>query len=169
MDKLKGLFPGRTDMATKTKGQSKSAFVRDFIQRNPTANRKAVEEAWQKAGHEGPISSALVSNLRRQLGLIGSPGSGPKDAGGDGIPESVKSTGRKPKRRKRGRRAKASEMVTAPAMESKPRTGRRDGAFAEIERDLDRLIFKLMGAGGMERVEDELRKVRRLLYRSQSE
>src|SRR5262249_21371413 len=62
LDKLKGLFPGRTVMATKTNGQSKSAFVRDFIGKNPTANRKAVEGAWRKAGHEGPISSALVSN-----------------------------------------------------------------------------------------------------------
>jgi hypothetical protein len=156
-------------MATKTKVQSKSAFVREFIQKNPTANRKAVEEAWRKAGHEGPISSALVSNLRRELGLIGSPISGPKEAGGDGAPESVKSTERKPKRRKRGRRAKVSGMVTAPTTEPKPRTGGRDRAFAEIERDLDHLIFKLMGAGGMERIEDELRKVRRLLYRSQSE
>jgi hypothetical protein len=156
-------------MATKTKGQSKSAFVRDFIQKHPTANRKAVEEAWRKAGHEGPISSALVSNLRRQLGLIGSPSSGPEDAGGDGVPESDKTTGRKPKRRKRGRRAKASGMVAAPATEPKPRTGGRDRAFAEIERDLDRLIFKLMGAVGMERIEDELRRVRHLLYRSISE
>jgi hypothetical protein len=156
-------------MAPKTKGQGKSAFVRDFIQKNPTANRKAVEEAWQKAGHEGPISSALVSNLRRQLGLIGSPGSSPKDAGGDGVPESVKSTGRKPKRRKRGRRGKASGMVAAPSPEPKPRSGGRDGALAGIERDLDHLIFKLMGVGGMESVEDELRRVRRLLYRSISE
>jgi hypothetical protein len=128
-----------------------------------------VEDAWRKAGHEGPISSALVSNLRRQLGLIGSPRGGTKDAGGDGAPESVKSTGREPKRRERGRRAKASGIVAAPAPEPKPRSGGRDGAFTEIERDLDRLIFKLMGVGGMERIEDELRKVRRLLYRGQSE
>jgi hypothetical protein len=128
-----------------------------------------VEDAWRKAGHEGPISSALVSNLRRQLGLIGSPNGGTKDAGGDGAPESVKSTERKPKRRKRGRRAKASGMVAAPAPEPKPRSGGRGRALAGIERDLDHLIFKLMGVGGMERIEDELRKVRRLLYRSQSE
>jgi hypothetical protein len=156
-------------MATKTKGPSKSAFVRDYIGKNPTANRKAVEEAWRKAGHKGPISSALVSNLRRALGLIRSPSSGSEDAGGDGAPESVKSTGRKPKRRKRGRGAKASGMVAAPAMETKSRSGRRDGVLAGIERDLDHLIFKLMGAGGMETIEDELRKVRRLLYRGQSE
>jgi hypothetical protein len=38
--------------------------------------------------------------------------------------------------------------------------------MAEIERDIDRLIFKLMNVGGMEDIEGELRKVRRLLYRS---
>jgi hypothetical protein len=155
-------------MAMKTKGQSKSAFVRDFIQKNPTANRKAVEGAWRKAGNEGPISSALVSNLRRELGFIGSQSSRSKKAEGDDAPESVKSTGRKPKRRKRRRRAMASGMVAAPAPEPKPRSGGRDGVFAGIERDLDHLIFKLMGVGGMESIEDELRKVRRLLYRSYS-
>ena len=45
------------------------------------------------------------------------------------------------------------------------RTGR--GRFlAEVEEDIDRLLFRLMGAGGMETIEDGLRGVRRLLYRS---
>jgi hypothetical protein len=47
------------------------------------------------------------------------------------------------------------------------RTGR--GRFlAEVEADIDRLLFRLMGAGGLETIEDGLRKVRRLLYRSLS-
>jgi hypothetical protein len=165
LEKRVGLCHGRSAMATKTKVQSKSAFVRDFIGKNPTANRKAVEDAWRKAGHEGPISGALVSTLRRKLGLIDSPSSGPESARGDGARESA----RQPKRRKRRRRARASGMVAAPAMERQPRSGGRDSAIAEIERDIDRLIFKLMGVGGMEGIEDELRKARRLLYRSISE
>ena len=40
--------------------------------------------------------------------------------------------------------------------------------MGEIEGDIDRLIFKLIAVGGMETIEDELRKVRRLLYRSYS-
>jgi hypothetical protein len=57
-------------MAKRSKGApNKSAFVRDFIEKNPQANRKAVEEAWLAAGHEGVITSALVSNLRSKLGL----------------------------------------------------------------------------------------------------
>jgi hypothetical protein len=58
-------------MAMKTAGPSKTDFVRDFLRKNPTANQKAVEQAWQGAGHEGPIQSSLVSNIRRELGLIG--------------------------------------------------------------------------------------------------
>jgi hypothetical protein len=45
-------------------------------------------------------------------------------------------------------------------------SGARDQALAEIEEDMDRLIFKLMVVGGFESIEHELRKVRRLLYRS---
>jgi hypothetical protein len=124
--------------------QGKMAFVRDFIEKNPKANRKAVEEAWLAAGHDGPISSALVSNLRSEMGLT---------------------------RRRRRRTGKARVGGTAPeaTLARKPRSGGRGGALAGIERDLDHLIFKLMGVGGMEGIEDELRKVRRLLYRSQSE
>ena len=53
------------------KGPNKCSFVRDFITSNPEANRRAVEEAWLAAGHEGVISSALVSNLSAKLGLTG--------------------------------------------------------------------------------------------------
>jgi hypothetical protein len=155
-------------MATKTKrGPNKTSFVRDFIQKNPTANRKAVEEAWLAAGHEGAISSALVSNLRTKMGLTG----GSKAAGSHGAPESAKATARKPRRKKRGRpaRHKVSEVVAeAPAVRM-PRSSGRDRALAEVEADIDRLIFKLIALGGLEEIEDELRKVRRLLYRSYSE
>jgi hypothetical protein len=53
----------------------------------------------------------------------------------------------------------------------KPLDGRtsRGRIMAEIEGDIDRLIFKLIALGGMETIEDELRKVRRLLFRSDSE
>jgi hypothetical protein len=148
------------------KGPTKTAFVRDFIQKNPQANRRAVEEAWLAAGHEGPISSALVSGLRAKMGLTG----GPKKTEGDGAPESVKVTARRPKRRKRGRPAKlkGSEVVAEATKGRMPRSVGRDGVLAEVEAGIDRLIFKLIAVGGMETIEEELRKVRRLLYRSYS-
>jgi hypothetical protein len=145
-------------------GPTKTSFVRDFIKKNPTANRKAVEEAWLEAGNEGPISSALVSNLRTEMGLT----AGSKAAGGHGAPESAQATARKPKRKKRGRpaRRKVSEVVAEATTVRMPRSSGRDGALAEVEADIDRLIFKLIALGGLEEIEDELRKVRRLLYRS---
>jgi hypothetical protein len=158
-------------MATKTKkGPNKTSFVRDYIEKNPTANRKAVEEAWRAAGHEGSINSALVSNLRSKQGLTGNLRSGSKTAESNGAPESVKATAGRKKYKKRGRGAKgtASGAVAEPIKKRMPRSVGRDGALAEIEGDIDRLIFKLIALGGMETIEEELRKVRRLLYRSYS-
>ena len=131
-------------MATRTAGQSKTAFVRDFIRKDPTANRKAVEEAWREAGHESPISSAIVSNLRRELGL----------------------TGNLRRKRRRRHKVKARGADTTPATGRKPLSGGRGKVLAEIEQDIDRLIIKLMAVGGFESIEHELRKVRRLLYHS---
>lgn len=130
-------------MATKIKKTvNKSSFVRDFIKKSPTANRKAVEEAWLAAGHEGPISSALVSNLRSEMGLTG-------------------------KKRRRPAKGKATGTIPEPTEVRRPRPGGRDGALAEIEGDIDRLIFRLMALGGMESIEAELRKVRRRLILGQ--
>jgi hypothetical protein len=54
---------------------------------------------------------------------------------------------------------------------SRPLDGRtsRGRSLIEIEADGDRLIFSLTAAGGLEQIEDELRKVRRLLYRRLAE
>jgi hypothetical protein len=141
LEKVNGLCRGRRAMATKTKrSPNKSAFVRDFIEKDPTANRKAVEEAWLAAGHEGTISSALVSHLRSRMGLTG-------------------------KKRGRGATSSASGTAAEPTLARKPRSAGRDRALGEIEGDIDRLIFKLIALGGMEEIEDALCKARRLLYR----
>jgi hypothetical protein len=147
------------------KGPSKTDFVRQLLKKDPTANRKVVEEAWLSAGHEGPISSSLVSNLRSELGLTGDKRGGSKPAVDNGATATVKTRTRRPKKRGRRARAKASGTPVESVAERKPRSGGQDKAIADIEGDIDRLIFKLMVAGGMEKVEEELRKVRRLLYR----
>ena len=150
-------------------GQSKTAFVRDFIKKNPNANRKDVEEAWLAAGNEGPIHSSLVSNLRAEAGLTGKKRRGVRSrrAERDGAVESTPATtpAAKPKRRGRKKTRKAKATV-ATAAERQPRSGGRNKALAELEQDIDRLIFKLMVVGGFEGIEGELRKVRRLLYHS---
>jgi hypothetical protein len=155
-------------MAKRTKKSvNKSAFVRDLLQKNPEANRRAVEEAWLAAGHEGLISSALVSNTRSKLGLTGDS----RTAESNGATESAKTAPRKLQGKKRGRRARGEKngIVSEPTRERKPRSGGRYGALAEIEGDIDRLIFKLIALGDMEEIEDELRKVRRRLILSQRE
>ena len=43
-------------MAVATKSQGKTGFVRKFLQNNPQANAKAVNEAWTAAGMKGTIS-----------------------------------------------------------------------------------------------------------------
>ena len=40
-------------MATATKSENKSGFVRDFLTKHPEGNVKAVNEAWTGAGMTG--------------------------------------------------------------------------------------------------------------------
>jgi len=58
-------------MATATKSPGKTSFVKEFLQGNPQANAKAVNEAWQAAGMKGTISHPVISEVRKQLGLTG--------------------------------------------------------------------------------------------------
>src|SRR5438874_1013748 len=110
-------------MATASaKRPSKSDFVRQILKKDPTANRKAVEEAWLAAGHEGPISSALVSTLRSKLGLTGNGQGSSKPADGNGAAES-KATARASKTR----RAASKPRGKAPTQGS--------GAQAATKRD----------------------------------
>jgi hypothetical protein len=266
---------GERAMAKRTKkAVNKSAFVRDFITQKPTANRKAVEEAWLAAGHEGVISSALVSGLRAKMGLTGnlknqpeadeesgttstsateksgkpkrtagkfrvskpeqpqaeangtaashgslgklttSIGDRPTATGRGGnqgktafVTEQLRQnpevsdeainqewaaagneggisgsllykirakeglTGKKrAKGRGAGKKRRAGRTPEPVAGTPRPVDGRthQGRVVAEVEADIDRLIFKLIALGGMETIEDELRKVRRLLYRSYS-
>src|SRR5579875_1550525 len=88
---------------------NKSAFVRDFITQNPEANRKAVEEAWLAAGHDGVISSALVSNLRTKMGLTGNVQSQP-----EAEVESAPTTKKSSKPKGAGGKRRAAEPEHAP-------------------------------------------------------
>jgi hypothetical protein len=142
---------GRHDMVAATETTpNKSDFVVAVLKQNPRANPKVIREAWAKAGNEGTISTTLVSKFRRQLGLTG----------------NIK--GRRGPGRPRGSSRKAANGHTAPegngtvVTASATRTS-RGGLLAEVESDIDRVIFKLMGVRGFEDIEDKLRSVRRLL------
>ena len=58
-------------MAVATQSQGKTSFVRNFLEKNPQANAKAVNEAWAAAGMQGTISHPIVSEIRKRMGLIG--------------------------------------------------------------------------------------------------
>ena len=58
-------------MATAIKTQNKTGFVKDFLKNSPQAKSTAVNEAWTAAGMKGTISHTVVSEARKQLGLIG--------------------------------------------------------------------------------------------------
>jgi hypothetical protein len=119
--------------------QGKSTFIKELLVDNPQATARDVNRAWTSAGMTGSISRSLVGRLRSELGLTG------------------KIKDRTPSAGTRGRKVRGKA----------PRPGDRERCLADIEGDIDRLIFKLMVVGGLEAIEDELRQVRRRLVRSQ--
>src|SRR5208282_6807197 len=56
---------------TATAAPGKTSFVKEFLQGNPQANAKAVNEAWTAAEMKGTISHPVISEVRKQLGLTG--------------------------------------------------------------------------------------------------
>jgi len=62
---------------TMTRSPGKTGFIKEFLNDNPEANTRAVNEAWRAAGFAGTISPTLVTKLRSQLGLTGNIRKGP--------------------------------------------------------------------------------------------
>ena len=56
---------------TATATPSKTDFVKDFLQRNPLGNVRAVNDAWAAAGMTGKIGDTLINKMRSTLGLTG--------------------------------------------------------------------------------------------------
>ena len=137
--------------ATTTPG--KTSFLKEFLHDNPQGNVKAANEAWTAAGFDGTISETLVYKTRASLGLTGNL-SGKTKAASEG---KATSTGKK-----LGRPRK--EPTVAGNGQPRGRKSARTLALTELEADIDRLIFKVMGVGDLTEIEDSLRRARRLLY-----
>ncbi len=209
-------------MAVATQSQGKTNFVRNFLEKNPQANAKAVNEAWTAAGMKGTISHPIVSEMRKRLGLIGNqpgktkPAAKAKPASkkskpvlnpgkamfvkeylndhpranvraineawraagfNGGISKTVifkvksslgLSGNLRPNTKKSKTSAAAKKLVTpgketAATVSVQPRVS-RSTVLDDIEADIDRLLFKVMGIGGLTEIEDTLRRARRLLY-----
>ena len=137
--------------ATATPG--KTSFLKEFLHDNPQGNVKAANEAWTAAGFDGTISETLVYKTRASLGLTGNlSGKTKTSAEGKATP-----TG---KRLGRPRKEPTAPVTGQP----RGRKSARTLALTELEADIDRLIFKVMGVGDLTEIEAALRRARRLLY-----
>jgi hypothetical protein len=136
--------------------QGKTAFVVEHLRQNPGATDDEINEAWASARNDGGISGSLLYKLRAKEGLTRRRG-----ARGRGV-------GKRGRARASSMRTRVGRTAGPGAGTPRPLDGRTSQGriMGEIEGDIDRLIFKLMAVGGMETIEDELRKVRRLLCRS---
>jgi hypothetical protein len=128
-------------------------FVKEFLNDHPEGNVKAVNEAWTAAGFDGTISETLVYKARASLGLTGNL-SGKTKAAAEG---KATFTGKK--------LGRPRKEPTAPVTgQPRGRKSARTLALTELEADIDRLIFKVMGVGDLTEIEAALRRARRLLY-----
>jgi hypothetical protein len=140
--------------------QGKSAFVRDQLGRNSKADETTINEAWKAAGKDGTISGSLVYKIRSDLGLTG------KGRGRRG-PAAKARPGRPPK-------VAAASPANGRGASSRPAlglgsgyVGHRGRVLEQVEGEIDELIFRLKGLGGLAEVEEALRRARRLLYHGQ--
>jgi hypothetical protein len=125
--------------------------------------------------HNGTIGATLINKLRSALGLAGNLRSTTKTKtpprSAIKLPNSGKKQGREPKAfssktnlfavsRSNGKKTDQAAMQTKlPA-----KFNSQDGSLEELECDIDRVLFKVMGLGGLPAVEESLRQTRRLLY-----
>jgi hypothetical protein len=163
-------------MATTTvRKKGKTEFVREVLGKNPRANTTAVNNAWMSNGQTGSISATLVNKQRAELGLAGNLRAKNKPK-----PDSASANKAKYTAKKRGRKPNGtvSEITlhtpphsngrksdqSAVNVELRAKASGRHESLEELEADIDRLIFKVMGLGGLSAIEASLRQTRRLLY-----
>ena len=63
--------PGDYSVATATKSENKSGFVKEFLSDHPDGNVDAVNKAWAAAGMNGAIGATLIYKTRSEMGLSG--------------------------------------------------------------------------------------------------
>jgi hypothetical protein len=112
-------------MATATHEKvNKTAFLTDFLGKNPKANSRAVNEAWTKSGNAGTVSPTLVSKLRSELGLSGNIRSRSKNAEPGGVAKASKA---KPKAA-----STTTREVPGPSATIKPRSQGKGSFIKEV-------------------------------------
>lgn len=142
---------------TRARDQGKTPFVKEFLNDHPEGTVGAVNEAWTANGFDGSISGSLVNRVRSELGLTGNL-RGKSRSAAWARPYPGKKRGRKPKE------TSAAESAHG-RVETRGRKNARTLGLIELEGEIDRLLFKVMGLGDHPEIEDSLRQVRRKLYK----
>jgi hypothetical protein len=145
----------RTRTPTSTPG--KGGFTKEFLNDHPDATAREVNAAWTEAGLKGTISNAVVSEVRKRMGLGGKATTKTKKQPARTTAPPPKPRGRKPATQIR---ASSSEVGT-PRQESD-----RTNALTAAEVEIDRLIFQMMGLGDLTEIEMALREARRAVYKA---
>jgi len=151
--------------STSTRNLGKTSFVKEVLFDDPYANAEAVNQAWITAGMDGTISPTLVNKMRSELGLTGNLRSRRTKT------EAVATQKPAYTGKKRGRKPKVTTCEPNEAtsrIETRGRKSARSEALVAVEAEIDRLIFIVMGIGGLTAVENALRESRRRLYRGLS-
>jgi hypothetical protein len=161
---------------TVARDQGKSTFIKQTLFDDQYANSAKINELWTESGREGSISTTLVNKMRSEMGLTGNlrgvRGTTKRSAPAESKrPYTGKKRGRKPKSALATAVASATEDASVSARIGLTSTPSFRGRNARIERlvdveaDIDRLLFKVMGLDGLDEVASTLRQARRLLYR----
>jgi hypothetical protein len=149
---------------------TKTSFAREFLGDHPKAGFRAVNEAWNEAGHEGSISETLVHRMRAKLGLTGNLRATRSSRASAASPRpeaSTTSTPPKPKARRGRPRKIPAETPPTPTPAPSPAEARPVVAApkalpaASLEAEFDRLLFQVIDRG-MPEVEEAIRTARRL-------
>jgi hypothetical protein len=101
----------------------------------------------------GTISATLVNKMRASLGLSGNLRSKTKSKP---IISGAK--------RGRPRKNTAGVVTFTPVLPTRGRKSDRTHALLDVEAEIDRLIFSVMGIGNLPEVESALRDARRRVY-----
>lgn len=149
---------------------TKTSFARAYLGDHPKAGYRAVNQAWNEAGHDGSISETLVHRMRAKLGLTGNlrPTRPAKPSAPASRPEAATPATPSKSKAKRGRpRNTPAAARPAPTPAPSPAEPRPSSATPKVlsavslEAEFDRLLFQVIDQG-MPEVEEAIRTARRL-------
>ncbi len=152
-------------MATAGAGRGqKTAFIRDLYDKDPKVNFEEANKAWKAAGNEGDLSRNTFYNLKSEWNKASA------SDGGTVTPKpkaQPKAKDTKARRATTPAAANGLEAAPTPAPRTPVARGEegRERLLVEAESDIDGLLDKLKGVGGLPEVEETLRRARRLLAR----